>query len=135
MKPFLCILSLALLLFGGCASDSVFQTDKSHPSLELDGNRVLYEGEVVSPYDVAEILEDHGISHETIIHIRVRQLDHLKEAQAFRHVLARAGYNRTALVTKEHADSWSNETKGGSRSPSASRPSRPPLRYRGADED
>lgn len=135
MKQPLCILSLALLLFGGCASETVFQTDKAHPSLELDGNRVLYEGEAVSPYDVAEILEDHGISHDTIIHIRVRQLDHLKEAQAFRHVLARAGYNRTALVTKEHAESWSRESSGGNGAHSANRPSRPPIRYRSADED
>lgn len=124
---------LTLALFAGCATKSVFQTDKAHPSLEMDGKFVKYEGRVVSPYDVAGILEDHGVSHDTVIHIRVNQLDHLKEAQGFRILLARAGYSRTALVTKEHAEAWSKQSNDA---PAAQpRRARPRIRYRSADED
>ncbi len=119
--------------FAGCSSPPVvFQADKSHPTLEMDGQYVMWNGERVSPYDVPEMLDEIGIDRKTTIHIRVIRLD-ANAAQAFRHVLARGGYSRTALVTKEHAEAWSK----ASRQPDlqSNPPVRPRIRYRSADED
>ena len=127
---------LTLALFAGCATESsVFQTDKAHPSLEMVGKQVKCNGEIVSPYDVPKILEEHGVSHDTRIHIRVNQVS-LEDAQAahlFRHVLAQAGYSRSSLVTKEHAEAWSKQTNSPAAPPKT--PAKPRIRYRSADED
>ena len=133
-STFFILHSAFFILLAGCSTTSVFETDKAHPSLEMDGKYVKYEGNIVSPYEVPDILKQHGVSTKTIIHIRVNQLDHLREAQAFRHVLARAGYNRTALVTKEHAEAWSQQSTKSS-SPSNPTKSRPKIRYRSSTEE
>ncbi len=125
----------ALVLAAGCSTTSVFETDKAHPSLEMDGKFVKCYGKVVSPYDVPDMLEDHGIDRKTVIHIRVNDLSHLREAQGFRILLARAGYSRTALVTKEHAEAWSRQSAGAAPQPPSRRQERPRVRYRSANED
>ena len=119
----------------GCSTTSVFETDKAHPSLEMDGNQVKCNGEVVSPYDVPKILEKHGVSHDTRIHIRINQLEleHAQAAHLFRHILARAGYSKTSLVTKQHADAWSQKSID-SQSPVNDPQAKPRVRYRSANE-
>lgn len=132
LHSLLCAIHSTLL--SGCSSPaSVIQTDKSHPSLELDGNQVRCNGITVSPYDVPKILEEHGVRHDTLIHIRVNGQQYTREAHLFRHVLARGGYSRSALVTKEHAEAWTE----ASRNPASpvSSPPRPRIRYRSANED
>lgn len=124
--------SAVALLFTGCATSSSIETGMAHPSIEIAGKNVKIDGRLVSPWDVPGILEDHGVSHDTVIHIRVLELDHLREAQAFRILLAREGYSRTALVTKEHAEAWSKSSVNSLRP--AQRP-QPRIRYRSPDED
>lgn len=128
-----CIVHSTLL--SGCSSpSSVIQTDKSHPSLELDGNQVRCNGITVSPYDVPKILEEHGVKHDTLIHIRVKGRQYTREAHLFRHVLARGGYSRSTLVTKEHAEAWSQESNRAA-SPTPKPQQKPRIRYRSAYED
>lgn len=116
----------------GCSSpSSVLQTDKSHPSLEIDGNQVRCNGVTVSPYDVPKILEEHGVSHNTLIHIRVKEQRYTREAHLFRHVLARGGYSHSTLVTKEHAEAWSQESN---RAAARKLQQKPRIRYRSAYE-
>ena len=100
----------------------------------MDGRQVKCNGEIVSPYDVPKILEQHHISHDTRIYIRVNQIEYTQEAHIFRHVLARAGYSHTTLVTKEHAEAWSQQAKE-SPSPVGSSKPKPRIRYRSANEE
>ena len=120
----------------GCSTTSVFETDKAHPSLEMDGNQVKCNGKVVSPYDVPKILEEHGISHDTRIHIRINrvELEHAQAAHLFRHILASAGYSKTSLVTKQHAEAWSQKAQEPP-APVNDAQAKPQIRYRSADEE
>ena len=88
----------------GCRTTSTIETGLAHPSLEIVGSGVKLHGRYVRPEDVPEILEEHGVKHDTVVHIRLYEFDRMHEAQAFRRLLAHHGYKRTALVTKEHAE-------------------------------
>lgn len=111
----------------GCTTTSSVETGRAHPSLEIENGYVKLDGRVVKPFEVPEILEEHGIAHDTVIHIRLNELDRLREAQLFRAILANAGYRRTALVTKEHAEAWSKSKETGAAAQPA-QPQRPRLR-------
>lgn len=107
MRNFQIALCAALLAvsFAGCRTRSTIETSLAHPSIEIYGSGVKFQGKYVMPQDVPDILERHGVSHDTTIHIRLETLDRLREAQAFRGLLAKHGYRRSALVTREHAES------------------------------
>ena len=130
---FLLAAALALMT-AGCRTTSSIETGMAHPSLEIVGSGVKFDGNYVSPWEVPDILERHGVKHDTVVHIRLHELDRLKEAQAFRHLLAQHGYRRTALVTKEHTEAWSRERQNAD-APAASSQKRPKIRYRSASED
>lgn len=130
-------IAFAAALFGlaaGCVTTSSIETGRAHPSLEIENGYVKIDGKTVKPMEVPEILEEHGISHDTVIHIRLNELDKLNEAQLFRGILANAGYRRTALVTKEHAEAWSRASREPAEPARQKPPARPRLRYRSATE-
>ena len=118
----------------GCVTAHTFETGRDNPSLEIVGGGVKYQGEYVMPQEVPELLEECGVAHDTVIHVRIHEFDRLKEAQLFRGMLARAGYTRVALVTKEHGESWS-QTKARPDEPRTGSPSRPRVRMRKAYEE
>ena len=105
LVQFALVLGVFAMACAGCRTTSTIETGMAHPSLEIVGSSVRLGGKLVSPWDVPDILEQHGVSHDTVVHIRINELDRLNEAQAFRRLLAMRGYRRTALVTKEHAES------------------------------
>lgn len=148
MKLFAVITSAAMLAaLAGCVTAQSFETGREHPSLEIVGSGVKFQGEYVMPDEVPKLLEECGVPHDAVVHIRISQFDRLREAQAFRGrdkarigrdaaefdrlmeaqafrgLLARAGYTRTALVTKEHGESWS-QTQSGMTTGGASLPRR-----------
>ncbi len=124
MKKYAVIVAAAMLsALAGCVTAQSFETGREHPSLEIVGSGVKFQGEYVMPDEVPKLLEECGVPHDAVVHIRISQFDRLREAQAFRGLLARAGYTRTALVTKEHGESWS-QTQSGTRTGGAGLPRR-----------
>ena len=137
----------AFALVAGCTTTSALETGMAKPSIEISNGQVMIWGKVVSPRELPEILEEHQVSHDTVIHIRINELDHLREAQMVCSLLTVHGYRRAVLVTKEHAEAWSKSSArlAEEHSASARQEYRPParqvqerkpkVRYRSADED
>ena len=101
----------------GCATSKVkyLNLDASNPSIEIAPQGIKLNGEYIDPYEVPKILERFEIPKKRVINIRITdpmQFDG-RTAMAFKKLLARSGYTKTALVTKESAEAWSDSEKAG----------------------
>ena len=106
----LSFLASVLALSGCSTTDATYiNLDASHPSLEIDGSRVKFNGEYIDPYKVPKILEQFEVPKDRVINIRISKIEDFsgRDAMALKRLLAMHGYKRTALVTAEHAESWS----------------------------
>ena len=117
-KTFLALAALAaVVLAGGCATQrfTYLNLDASNPSIEIAPTGIKVNGEFVDPYEIPKILKQFEIPTNRVISIRIsepKQFDG-RTAMALKKLLASAGYSRTALVTKEFAESWSNSENQG----------------------
>ena len=99
-------LAYALVLAGGCVSRRTVVLDAKNPAVRVSLNGVLFGDTFVKPQEVPEILDDHGVSRDRVIHILLDgDVRNLKEARFLMACLGRAGYTRPVLVTKRHAES------------------------------
>ena len=102
---------VSVLAFSGCSTtDATYiNLDASHPSLEIDGSRVKFNGEYIDPYKVPKILEQFEVPKDRVINIRITKKEDFsrRDAMALKRLLAMHGYKRSAFVTAEHAESWS----------------------------
>ena len=90
----------------GCVSKRVLEMDRKHPAVSVTRMGVKFGNEFVKPEEVVDILEDYGIPHDRVIHIlREPDVVDLRPARYLMACLAKAGYTRPVLVTKEHAES------------------------------
>ena len=99
-------LACALVLAGGCVSRRTVVLDAKNPAVRVSMNGVLFGDTFVKPQEVPEILDDHGVPRDRVIHILLDgDVRNLKEARFLMACLGRAGYTRPVLVTKRHAES------------------------------
>jgi len=94
------------LLTCGCTSQKTLELDAEHPAVRVSVQGVLFDGRHVQPTEVPEILEDYDIPHERVIHILLDpDVKELRQARFLMYCLSRAGYTRSVLVMKRHAES------------------------------
>ena len=104
----------ACLVLCGCATtETSLEYDGAHPLIRFSNNGIRFRDEFVTPKQAVERLEANHIPHEATIHILVD--DDYTDRRAtwvFQHnYLARAGYNRSVLVTKRVATSETVDAK------------------------
>lgn len=112
--------AFALLLAAvacGCATSKVkyLNLDAHNPSIEIAPQGIKLNGEYIDPYEIPKILERFEIPKKRVINIRISdpmQFDG-RTAMSLKKLLAMHGYSRTALVTKENAEAWSDSEKAG----------------------
>lgn len=99
------------LLTCGCATRTVSDIDAEHPELRLTKDAV-YMGETKVPVaDIVKNLEEAEIPKDRAIRILLdRDMKDMRDGRALMALLARGGYTRSVLVTKEHGVS---RTKSG----------------------
>jgi len=99
------------LLTCGCATQTVSDIDAEHPELRLTKDAV-YMGETPVPVaDIVTSLEEAEIPKDRAIRILLdRDMKDMRDGRALMALLARGGYTRAVLVTKEHGVS---RTKSG----------------------
>lgn len=99
---------LACLFALGCKTEErSLEYDGAHPLIRFSQKGILFRDSFVTPAQAIELLEENHIPHDATIHILVD--DDYTDRRAtwvFQHnYLARAGYNRSVLVTKRVATS------------------------------
>jgi len=101
------------LLNCGCTTTRTIELDARNPAIEIKTTGVYFEKELVEVQDVPDRLEDLGIPKDQTIHILVNTevLKDLSKARTLMGYLAKAGYSRSVLVTKRHADSRVKERR------------------------
>ena len=101
------------MLCGCSTTEKSLEYDGAHPLIRFSNNGIRFKDEFVTPKQAVELLEENYIPHEATIHILVD--DDYTDRRAtwvFQHnYLARAGYNRSVLVTKRVASSETVERK------------------------
>ena len=119
MRSLFTIAAAALLAAAacGCATSKMkyLNLDASNPSIEIAHQGIKLNGEYIDPFEIPKILERFEIPKKRVINIRVSdpmQFDG-RTAMSLKKLLARHGYSRTALVTKESAEAWSDSEKAG----------------------
>lgn len=122
----------------GCTTRQVCVLDGRDPDVRVSTQGVLFDDRFVQPTEVAEILEDNDIPRDRTIHILLDpDVKDLREARFLMACLARAGYKRPILVTKQHGESFSLGRKPSrSVAPRQSAPAAAPrqIRYKRASE-
>ena len=98
-------LYMALLSCGCTTTRQTIELDAQHPSVRQTAAGV-YIGDVkVKPERVPGYLDDFDIPHDRTIHILLAEdVRDLRPARFLMACLARAGYTRSVLVTKRHAE-------------------------------
>ena len=102
-----CACVAALLLAGvGCATRRTLELDAEHPAISLTAQGVRFGDEFVTQEEVVDILKDYDIPREREIDVLLDpQVTDLRPAHSLLATLRRAGYTRSVLVTKRHAES------------------------------
>ena len=128
------VLYMLLLNCCGCATRQVVELDARHPALTLTTSGVKFGEERVGLGEVAEILEDYDVPHDRVIHILLESdVRDLSPARTLMGYLSRAGYTRSVLVTKRHAES-ENLGKPKKKSITTTPTTKSVIRYKGAKE-
>ena len=131
-------LYMALVGCCGCAtSRTSIELDAQHPAVRMTTTGIRFGDTSVLPQEVPEILEDFDVPHDRTIHILLEEgvLD-LRPARLLMACLAKAGYSRSVLVTKRHAESV-NLGRRKAPAPAAAPASAPgprKIRYKKANE-
>lgn len=120
----------------GCTTQRIVELDAKHPSIRV-ANSGLYCGDrQVKVDELTDILKSNDIPKTRTIHIlldpEVKDLSGAKFVMAY---LARAGYTRPVLVTKQHGESFTTgrkPKKGGFSAPVAQPKQK--IRYKKANE-
>lgn len=101
------VLYMCLVGCGCTTTEKVIEYNGAHPLIRFSTNGIRFRDEFVTPARAIELLEENHIPHEATIHILVD--DDYTDRRAtwvFQHnYLARAGYNRSVLVSKRVATS------------------------------
>ena len=101
------VLYMCLVGCGCTTTEKVIEYNGAHPLIRFSTNGIRFRDEFVTPARAVELLEENRIPHEATIHILVD--DDYTDRRAtwvFQHnYLARAGYNRSVLVSKRVATS------------------------------
>ena len=106
------VVYMLLLNCCGCASSRTLELDANHPAVSVTTAGVKFGDEPVKPEEVAEILEDHDVPHDRVIHILLDpNVKNLMPARTLMGLLSRAGYTRSVLVTAEHGTSTNQSGK------------------------
>lgn len=98
----------------GCTTRTI-GLDPENTSISVSVEGVKFDGRIVAPTEVPELLEEYGIGQRRVIHIFLEpEVRDLREARFLMGCLAKAGYTRPVLVTKRHAESFNvgNRRKG-----------------------
>ena len=129
-------LACALVLAGGCVSRRTVVLDAKNPAVRVSVNGVLFGDTFVKPQEVPEILGDHGVPRNRVIHILLdADVRDLREARFLMACLGRAGYTRPVLVTKRHAESVNmGERKNAAPRSSVLPAKQKKIRYRRGNE-
>ena len=131
---------LYMLLVGccGCATRGAIELDADHPSVRMTTHGVMFGEESVLPQEVPEILSDYDVPNDRVIYILLEDdVKDLGPARTLMGYLGKAGYTRSVLVTKRHAES----INVGKRKPTAAgavvpkRTGARRIRYRKAGEE
>ena len=132
----MCALACALVLAEGCVSRRTVVLDAKNPAVRVSVNGVLFGDTFVKPQEVPEILDDHGVPRDRVIHILLDgDVRNLREARFLMACLGRAGYTRPVLVTKRHAESVNMGKRKNVAPKSSVRPAKPQkIRYRSSNE-
>jgi hypothetical protein len=126
---YVCILSC------GCTTASKdLAYDGAHPLIRFSNNGMLFSDELVTPARAVELLEENHIPHDATIHLLVDDdYTDRRSTWVFQHnYLARAGYNRSVLVTKRKATS--KVVEGSQATGVQKSPAKPKIRYKKANE-
>ena len=100
------VLYMAFLNCGCTTTHRTLELNARDPAVRVSAQGVRFCDELVQPQEVPEILEDYGVPHDRVIHIRLDpDVKDLRPATAVRVCLARSGYTRSILVTERHAES------------------------------
>ncbi len=84
--------------------------DSDNPAVSVSMLGVKFGDRLVEPAEVPEILKDYGIPRNRVIHIQLDpSVRDLRQARFLMWCLAKAGYTRSVLVTKRHAESFKVE--------------------------
>lgn len=103
----------ALLAFaGGCATSSgtkYINLDASDPSIVITSRGVKLNDKYVDPKKIPAVLEEFEVPKDRVICMRIDDINDFDGgvARGMKQLLARHGWSRSAIVTKEHAESWS----------------------------
>ena len=128
------LLYMCLLTCGCTTTEKIIAYDGAHPLIRFSNTGIRFKDEYVTPSRAVELLEQNKIPHDATIHILVD--DDYADRRAtwvFQHnYLARAGYNRSVLVTKRVAKSAVAEAKP--KEFSETKQTRPKIRYKKANE-
>lgn len=108
------VLYMTLLACGCTTTRQTIELDARHPSVRQTATGV-YIGDVkVKPERVPGYLDDFDIPHDRTIHILLDEdVRDLRPARFLMACLARAGYTRSVLVTKRHAEAVAIGKKKG----------------------
>jgi hypothetical protein len=128
-------LACALVLTGGCVSRRTVVLDAKNPAVRVSMNGVLFGDTFVKPQEVPEILDDHGVPRDRVIHILLdSEVRDLREARFLMACLGRGGYTRPVLVTKRHAESINRGKRKNVQKSEAGPHSGRKIRYRRGNE-
>jgi len=130
---YMCLLNL------GCTTARIIELDAQRPAVSVKTSGGVYFGEErVEIAEVPEILDDAAIPKNRTIHILIDgEIKDLAEARTLMGILACAGYTRSVLVTKRHAESEAVDTakrKTAAVQAKEQRPAKRVIRYKGAAE-
>lgn len=107
------VLYMCLLGCGCTTTEKSIEYDNAHPLIRFSNTGIRFREKYVTPQRAVELLEENQIPHDATIHILVD--DDYTDRRAtwvFQHnYLARAGYNRSVLVTKRVATSEAVKAK------------------------
>ena len=133
LRMALCPVLVVGLCCGCATSRTSIELDARHPALRMTPSGVLFGGKSVRPQDVPGILGDYDVPCHRTIHILLDEdVRDLRPARFLMACLARAGYTRSVLVTKRHAESIVRDRRKAP--PPAAAPAPRRIRYKKSDE-
>lgn len=121
------------LLTCGCAAPRMVVLDAQNTMIHLARHGVEFDGRLVAPTEIVEILVDADIPKNRMVFIRVDDdLTDLKPARELMELLRRAGYTRPMLATARHAESLATGKKTSAKS--SAKPAPKKIRYKKGSE-
>lgn len=126
-----------LLLNCGCTTYREVPVDAQHTVIRVKPDGIYFEERRIAPQALPEILDDLEVPRQREVHLKIdREVADLGEARLAMGCLAKAGYERSVLVTERHAEAV---VTGKKRPPAkagaaSARPAPKRIRYKKANE-